>query len=151
MVKSGSLILGQYQGTLTSKGRLAFPKKLRSRLGDKVIITRGYDGCLLAMRLEQWKSLVKQLGGNSFILEASRETSRFLLGNAAEVELDSQGRFILPQHLRRYAKISDKVVFLGLYRYVEIWDLANWEKYQHYLSQNIKHISERLAHGAKSA
>ncbi len=151
MVKSGSMILGQYQGTLTSKGRLAFPKKLRSKLGDRVIITRGYDGCLLAMQLNRWRPLVKQLGGNSLILEASRETSRFLLGNAAEIELDQQGRFILPQHLRQYAGISGKVVFLGLYHYVEIWDLANWRKYQRYLSQNIKQISERLTHGAKSA
>jgi len=147
MVRSGKLILGQYQSTLTAKGRLAFPKKLRTKLGSKVIITRGYDGCLLAMQLPQWQILVKKLGDSPLVLEAPRETSRFLLGNAAEIELDSQGRFILPQYLRHYASIKSKVVFLGLDRYVEIWDLSNWQKYQDYLSKNIKQISEKLANG----
>ena len=146
MVKSGELLVGQYQAKVTQKVRLAFPKKLRRLLGKRVIVTRGYDGCLLAMSYPEWQKLTHQLGGNLPIWEASRETSRFLLGNAAEAVLDSQGRFVLPAHLRQYSHIGKEVVFLGLNRYVEIWDAKRWQHYQRYLSRNIKTISEKLAH-----
>ncbi len=146
MVKSGELLLGQYQATVTAKGRLAFPKKLRQLLGSRIIVTRGYDGCLLAMSYSEWKKMTRQLGDHLPIWEASRETSRFLFGNAAEIIFDKQGRFVLPPHLRHYSQIKDKVVFLGLNRYVEIWDARRWQQYQQYLSRNIKSISEKLAH-----
>ncbi len=144
MVQSGRYLLGQYQGKVTVKGRLSLPKKLRLKLGKTIIVTRGYDGCLLVMGENYWQQLINDLAKAPFVLEASRETNRFLLGNAAAITLDRQGRFILPQYLRQYAGIKKQVVFLGLYRYLEIWDYQRWQRYQRYLGKNIKHISEKL-------
>jgi MraZ protein len=67
------------------------------------------------------------------------------LGGAQDVELDAKGRFILPDYLRQFGQIEDSVVFVGLSRYVEIWDKKIWEEYQIGLSKRIDAISQRLA------
>jgi len=144
MVKSGEMLIGQYRGKVSPKGRVAFPKKFREQLGTKLVITRGYEGCLIVVSQKDWQTLLEGTENKPFVLEATRTTLRFLLGNAAEVELDPQGRFVLPSYLRSYGEIKKEAVFLGLQKYVEIWDRTRWEEYQKYLSKNIKTISERL-------
>ena len=82
--------------------------------------------------------------GKPFIQSETRETQRFLLGGASNVQLDSKGRFVMPSYLREFAKIKDEIVFLGLYRYVEIWDKTRWAEYRGTLEKNIDRISQRL-------
>jgi MraZ protein len=137
-------LLGQYQVNVSKKGRVAFPKKLREVLGLKIILTRGYEGCLIAVSEKKWQTLTEATEKKPFISGPARDTVRFLLGNAALVELDEQGRFVLPDHLKEYSEIESKAVFLGLDKYVEIWSEDKWQKYQTYLSKNIDQISERL-------
>ena len=144
MVKYGENIIGQYRAKVTSKGRVAFPKKLRRLMGDKIILTRGYDGCLIVISPQEWKNLIGGIEQKPLVFEAARETTRFLLGNAAEFVLDRQGRFVIPSHLKEYARVKREVIFLGLGRYVEVWEKEKWKKYQGYLGKNIKQISERL-------
>lgn len=147
MVKSGEMLIGQYRGKVSLKGRVAFPKKFREKLGDRLVVTRGYEGCLIVVSGKDWQTLLEGTENKPFVFEAARDTWRFLLGNAAEVELDPQGRFVLPSHLRRYGGIvkeAKEVVFLGLQKYVEVWEKTHWDEYQKYLSKNIKSISEKL-------
>lgn len=139
-------LLGQYQTKVSSKGRAAFPKKFRDSLGEKIILTRGYEGCLIAVSEKEWQTLSEGVEGKPFIFGAARDTTRFLLGNAAVLELDEQGRFVIPVYLKEYCQIKEEAVFLGLNRYVEVWAKEKWEEYQIYLSKNIDWISERL-HG----
>lgn len=141
MVKN---LMGQYQVKVSPKGRLAFPKRFRQFLGEKIIVTRGYEGCLIAVCQKEWQMISKTTENKPFIFGPTRDTARFLLGNAALIELDDQGRFILPPHLRDYSGVEGEAIFLGLGRYVEIWSQGKWDDYQRYLSKNIDHISERL-------
>ncbi len=147
MVNNGDTkkLLGQYQVNVGGKGRVAFPKSFREILGEKIILTRGYEGCLIAVSEDRWSTLIESTEDKPFVFGPARNTARFLLGNAAEIELDNQGRFVIPPHLRDYGEIKKKAVFLGLSKYVEIWDRENWDNYQEYLSKNIDHISERLS------
>ena len=138
------MLIGQYEGKLGAKGRIAFPKKFREELGDKLIITLGYENSLIVVSEENWRSLLEGTEGKPFIESETRETQRFLLGGASNVELDSKGRFIIPVFLREFAKIENDVVFLGLSRYVEIWDKLRWFKYRQNLEKNIDRISQRL-------
>jgi MraZ protein len=137
-------ILGQHQVKVSPKGRVAFPKKFREGLGEKIIITRGYEGCLIAVSENEWATITKETETGSFIFGPTRDTTRFLLGNASLVELDEQGRFVVPPHLRNYSEIESEAIFLGLSRYVEIWSKDKWQEYQEYLNKNIGKISERL-------
>lgn len=141
------MLLGQYDGKVGAKNRIAFPKRLRSVLGDKLIITLGYENSLIVVSQESWKALLEGTEGKPFIQSETRETQRFLLGGASFVELDDKGRFVLPAYLREFAKIKDEVIFLGLSRYVEIWDKEKWEEYKKNLEKNIDRISKRLVKG----
>jgi len=140
-----NVLLGQYQVKVSQRGRVAFPKKFRGVLGQKIILTRGYEGCLIAVSEKEWKTLTEATEKKPFVFGPTRDTTRFLLGNAAQIELDEQGRFVIPIHLRDYSRIEKKAVFLGLNRYVEIWSREKWLDYQNYLSKNIEQISERLS------
>jgi MraZ protein len=138
------MLVGQYRGKISQKGRVAFPKSFRELLGANLVITCGYEGCLIAVSEKEWKTLLEGTENKPFVFRPIRDTLRFLLGNAAEVELDPQGRFVMPVHLREYADLSGEVVFVGLQRYVEIWDKKKWDERQNYLEKNIASISEKL-------
>jgi len=139
------MLIGQYCTKISPKGRLAFPKKFREALGDKLVITVGYESSLMAVSAKEWKSLIEATENKPFILDSARDTNRFLLGEASEVDLDEQGRCVLPLYLRDHAKIGEEVIFLGLNKYIEIWDKKSWEEYQKNLNENIGKIANKLS------
>ena len=138
------MLIGQYEAKIDKKGRTAIPKKFREILGNNIIITLGYESSLIVVSESQWQALLEGTEGRPFIEYETRETQRFLLGGASSVSLDSKGRFILPSYLREFAKIEEEIIFLGLSRYVEIWDKKRWEEYRTNLEKNIERISSRL-------
>ena len=138
------MLIGQYEARIDKKGRTAIPKKFREVLGNNIIVTLGYESSLIIVSQDQWQALLEGTAGRPFIEYETRETQRFLLGGASAVELDSKGRVILPSYLREFAKIEDEIVFLGLSRYVEIWDKKRWALYRGNLEKNIERISSRL-------
>jgi MraZ protein len=147
VVKSGEkgiqLLIGNYVTKIGLKGRIAFPKKFRKLLGKKIILTKGYESCLVAVAEARWQELVGE--PEPFILTPARETERFLLSNAFEIDLDAQGRFVMPVPLREFAGIKGEVVFAGAGNRVEIWAKGAYEKYQKYLGENAEGIAQKLA------
>lgn len=143
------MLIGQYEGKVGPKGRAAFPKKFREILGDKLIITFGYENSLIVVSESAWKTLLEGTEGKPFIQSEARETQRFLLGGAVSVGLDSKGRFILPSFLREFAGIKEEIIFLGLNRYVEIWDRAKWVDYRKNLENRIDRVSRALVEDSK--
>lgn len=139
------MLIGQYKAKISTKGRLAFPKKFREELGDSLVVTVGYENALMVVSSKDWTALLTSTENKPFILDSARDTNRFLLGEASEVQLDEQGRCVLPGYLRSFANIGEEVVFLGLNKYVEVWDKTAWENYQKSLHANIGKIAERLS------
>ncbi len=139
------MLIGQYGGTIGEKNRIAFPKKFRDELGDKLIITQGFEGSLIVVAEASWKSLLEGTEGMPLTDLSTRETQRFLLGTATEVELDEKGRFVLPTHLKEYGSLSGEIVFLGISRYVEIWDKKKWEEHNSILVGTITSIADKLS------
>jgi len=137
-------LLGQYQAKLDLKGRLFFPSKLKKILGNNLIITRGYEGSLIVVKKDSWNSLTQNIQSQPFVSGAARETARFILGNATQISLDSQGRFLCPTYLKKYAGLKNQVIFLGLGNYVEIWDQKTWNNHQEKLDSTISTISEKI-------
>ena len=138
------MLIGQYEGKIDGKGRTALPKRFRDVLGDSIVVTLGYENSLIIVSESEWEALLEGTKGRPFIEYETRDTQRFLLGGASPVILDSKGRFILPSYLREFARIEDEVVFLGLARYVEVWDKKRWSEYRGNLEKNIETISKRL-------
>ncbi len=139
------MLIGQYAGTIGEKNRIAFPKKFRDHLGDKLIITQGFEGSLIVVSESSWKSLLEGTEGMPFTDLSTRETQRFLLGTATEIELDEKGRFVLPAYLKEYGTLTGDLVFLGISRYVEIWDKTKWEQHNKKLIGTITNIADKLS------
>ena len=139
------MIIGEFRNKLVSGNRLAFPKKFRDEMGAKLIITKGYEGCLVIVDEKGWASLIEGAAGGPFVNQSVRDTSRFLLGSAAEIELDDQGRFVLPTSLKDYSSISEEVVFLGLRRWVELWSQDKWTERTKYIDEHSGEIGEKLS------
>lgn len=139
------MLIGQYDTKLSEKHQVALPKKFRDELGDKIITTKGFENCLIVVSQEGWKTLLEGTEGKPFTDKNTRELQRFLLGNATYAELDTKGRFVIPEFLREFAGIKNDIIFAGIQRFVEIWDKEAWEKHQKELSESIESIAERLS------
>jgi len=139
------MLIGQYESKIGEKHQAALPKKFRETLGDKLIVTKGFENCLIVVSEENWKTLLEGTEGRPFTNKSTRELQRFLLGNATYVELDSKGRFVLPEYLRNFASIDKDIIFAGIQRFVEIWDKKHWEDHQKELSKDIESIAEKLS------
>ncbi len=122
------MFLGEYEHTLDDKGRMAIPARFRDELGAGVIITRGFDGCLLGFPKPFWEALANQVGTLSFGQGDSRGLQRLLFSGAAELPFDKQGRVLLPPNLREYAGLTEASVVTGLNRYFEIWSPERWQQ-----------------------
>lgn len=138
------MLIGQYGSNISEKHQVGLPKKFREKLGEKLIITKGFENCLIIVSEENWKTLLEGTEGKPFTSKSTRELQRFLLGNASDVELDSKGRFVIPEYLRTFARLQDEIVFVGIQRFVEVWNKQLWEKHQEDLAKNIDSIAERL-------
>lgn len=138
------MLLGQFNSKVGEKGRVAFPKRFRETMGDTIIITYGFENSLMVVSEANWRSLLEGTEDKPFLLSSARDTQRFLLGGATVVELDAQGRFVVPEYLREFAEIKDELVFIGISRYVEIWDKKKWEKQREKIKDNISEVAEKL-------
>jgi MraZ protein len=138
------MLIGEFETKVTDKNRIAMPKKFRGELGDKLIVMQGYDGCMILVDENRFLALTKEITEGRFVNDAVRDTTRFLIGSAHEIALDKQGRFVLPQSLKSFAEVDEEVVFLGLMRWVEIWDKSRWNGKKKLISDDSSAISDKL-------
>jgi MraZ protein len=138
------MLIGEYKSTLGKKNRVSLPKKFREILGENLILTRGYEQALIIVNEKLWKKVAQEVINGSFINKDIRDTSRFLVGGAKEIELDKQGRFVIPQSLLEHAGLKDEVVFIGLVNWVEVWDKTKWEERLNYLKAHGEEIAQEI-------
>jgi MraZ protein len=123
------MFIGEYQHALDPKNRIIVPAKLRDGLGAKFVITKGLDGCLYAYPLEEWEILENKLKTLPLTNKDARAFVRFFFSGACEIELDKQGRGLIPQNLKEYAGIEKDIVSIGVLSRVEIWSKEKWNEY----------------------
>ena len=138
------MLIGEYHGKLSNKKRTSLPKKFRNELGENIILTRGYEDALILVNQDMWQKIAKEVIDGSFINKNIRDTSRFLVGSATEVQTDKQGRFIIPQALFDHAQLKEEIVFIGLVNWVEVWEKSKWEERMQYLKQHGEEIAQEL-------
>jgi len=123
------MFLGEYKPNVTEGARVALPKKLRDQIdGNSVILSRGFEKCLFGYDRRDWlKEAEKQV--NLPISDPKvRTLKRYMFSGAVDVELDTQGRLVIPAPLKDYAGLSGEVVVVGAGDHFEIWDFDAWEK-----------------------
>ena len=120
------MFMSQYNHTVDTKGRLIVPSKFRDQLGDEFVVTKGMDGCLFVYANEDWAAFEKKLAELPMSNKDARMFTRFFLAGAAQVEVDKQGRILLPASLREFAQLEKDVVLVGVGTRIEIWSKENW-------------------------
>ena len=139
------MFIGEFTHSLDKKGRVLVPSKFRSQLAGGAVVTRGLDNCLFLYPESQWEEMAEKLASLPISKSNTRAFSRLMLAGAMDVELDSQGRILLPEYLREYAGLSDKVVVAGLYDRLEMWDKDKWAEYKEDTEKNSDDIAEKLS------
>lgn len=136
------MFMGEYNHTIDAKGRLIVPSKLRDALGDHFVVTKGLDGCLFVYPNEEWGKFEERLSELPITNANARKFARFFLAGAADVEVDKQGRILLPSVLRDFAGLEKDVVFVGVSKRVEIWSREKWEENSTY--DDVEEIAEHM-------
>lgn len=139
------MFIGEYQHNLDDKGRLAIPAKFRFELKKGAVVTRGLDNCLFLYTKKEWEKLAEKLATLPISQANSRAFARLMLAGAMDVEIDKQGRAILPEYLRIFAGLKKNVVVAGLYSRIEIWDTDKWQNYKTQTETNSNEIAEKMA------
>lgn len=117
-----------------AKGRMAMPARYRERLlegcGGRLIVTVDRDHCLLVYPLPEWEIIESKLIELPSLNKQARLMQRLLIGHATELEMDGQGRILLPAMLREFAGLKKKAVLIGQGKKLEIWDEDIWVESQ---------------------
>ncbi|MEY4731534.1 MAG: hypothetical protein RL681_480 [Candidatus Parcubacteria bacterium] len=138
------MFLGEHTHSVDNKGRVAIPAKFRDKLTAGAIITRGLDQCLFIFTATEWEALAQKLIALPLAQANSRAFVRLMMAGAANVDIDAQGRILVPEYLRNYAHVQKEVVLTGLYNRIEIWDRGSWERYKQKTEGASDEIAEKL-------
>jgi len=138
------MFIGEYAHTIDEKSRLAIPIKFRKELSKGAIVTKGLDGCLFLYTLTEWQKLVDRMNQMPISQKNARAFSRLILAGAMDVEIDKQGRIVLPKYLVDYAKVKRNVIVAGLFNRLEIWDTHTWDSYKQKTEKDSETLAEQL-------
>ncbi len=138
------MFIGEYEHTLDDKKRVSLPKAFRAALGRKMVMTRGLDNCLFVYPQKNWAKVAAKLEKLSFAQADTRGFNRFILSGAAEVETDSAGRILIPEHQKLFAGLGKTVVFAGVSDRVEVWDAEKWSGYKAKIEKQADSMAETL-------
>ncbi|MCO5176019.1 MAG: division/cell wall cluster transcriptional repressor MraZ [Thermomicrobiales bacterium] len=139
------MFLGRHQHNLDDKGRLALPAKYRDQLQDGVVLTRGFDRCLLVYPMAAWIPLAERVSALSIGDPDGRVLRRMLFANAVDAQLDRQGRILIPSELRDHAGLEREAVVAGMHTFLEIWSPDEWAGQDELVERDGASIAERLA------
>ena len=123
------MFLGEYEHTIDAKGRMAVPAKFRAQMDIGAIISKGMGACLSVYTMQRWEQKSDELVSGK-TSDDLRDFERRIYPSASELELDAQGRIIIPAKLRTYASLGTEVTIAGVRDHFEIWDRTAWQTYQ---------------------
>jgi MraZ protein len=125
---------GSFKFTLDHKGRISIPVKFRnpdsSTSYHTFIVTRGLEDCLFLYPLDEWEKVESNIRTLSFTQGNNRLFSRMFMETVNEVQVDNQGRILIPQSLLSLAKISKEILIIGIFERIELWNPEEYQKYK---------------------
>ncbi len=131
------MFTGLYYHRLEAKGRLAIPTSFREGLASGGVITWGLDGCLFLFPSSYWQKFSEKLASLPLTNQSARNLTRLLVQSAVDLNLDSQGRTLIPEYLRNQANLKKQVVVAGSITRIEIWDQEAYHQHLDLIAQTI--------------
>jgi len=139
------MFLGEYLHSIDPKGRLTLPAKFRAELAKGVVVTRGFDGCLVVYPVDEWDKLAQKLNGLPLTQKDARTLTRLIYSGASDCVPDKQGRILLPTYLREFAGVDGETMIIGLYARLEIWNPERWQQVRSEVEEQGDIIAEHFA------
>ena len=124
------MFTGEYRHTVDDKGRIAVPAKFRAQLGVGTVVSRWLDECLAIHTKAGWDDLAAKVAALPITDPAARRFQRFVFAGATEVDVDKQGRILLPAYLRQSVGLTGEAVLVGSRDHAEIWAPDRWDTYR---------------------
>lgn len=138
------MFLGQYTHSLDSKGRLIVPARFREEIDGRVYLTQGFDQNLRMLPEETFQSIYERVTGMSTTDPVARQLRRLIFSSAQKVDLDNNGRILIPNYLRDVASLGSEAMIIGVGESIEIWSPKAWEQ-QNLLLQDADANAQRFA------
>ena len=142
------MLIGEYIHTIDEKNRVSMPAKFRKELGKKIIITPGLGECLFIFTTKEWEKVSKKLSDSeadlSFLKADQRNFNRYMFGRAAEVEIDSIGRVLLPEFLKNRIGLKNSAAIIGVKDRVEVWNDKTWSENKAVVEKQAEDLAEKL-------
>jgi MraZ protein len=123
-------LLGTHSYQLDPKGRVSLPGRFREAFAEGAVLTLGQDGCLFCFPRAEWEQRSAEIRAHPLSDAAGRAYARMFFGRAEAVDLDSQGRLLIPQRLRNEVGIHREAVVVGVMDRMEIWDKDAFDRYE---------------------
>ena len=143
----GKMFGGEFSVTLDDASRIALPRRLRDVLeADKIIITKGLDTCLWLYPVNEWEKLENQIvGATSPFDDEDRALWQRIIGPNQVIDIDKQGRILVPPTLRVYAGLNKDCIVLGQHHYIEIWSEGRYQAHLEASEEDFKAARRKLA------
>ena len=142
------MLIGEYIHTIDEKSRVSMPAKFRKELGKIVIITPGLGQCLFIFTSKEWEKVSKKLSSSdtdlSFLKADQRNFNRYMFGRAAEVEMDSIGRILIPEFLKERIGLKNSAAIVGVKDRVEVWNDKTWLANQKEIEKQAEALAEKV-------
>lgn len=138
------MLIGEYRHTLDAKKRMSLPVKFRKEMGKEVVMTHGLDKCIFVYTKKEWAKISEELSKLGVGQADKRGFNRFILGGAIETPVDSLGRILVPDFLKDFAGLKEKLAVVGVHNRVEVWDDKRWQDYKSKISSQADALAERL-------
>jgi MraZ protein len=123
------MFLGEYEHTVDNKGRMAVPAKFRSQMDQGAVVSKGMGTCLSIYTMARWEEKSNELVAG-MTSDELRDFERRIYPSASEIDLDAQGRMVIPAKLRAFALLENEVTVVGVRDHFEIWSRSTWLAYQ---------------------
>jgi len=139
-------LYGEYSHTIDEKNRLFIPARFRKafKKGEKLVLSRGLDGCLFLFPEEEWEKLEDKAKTLPITARDARAFTRHLFSGASLCVADAQGRIPFPPSLKEYAGIDKEVVIIGVSNRIEIWAKQRWKDYCKDTQDRVEDITDKL-------
>ncbi len=120
------------------------PSKWRAELSSNVVVTRGLEGCLFIFPQSKFEEIARDVDRQGMLLAEARAWARYIGGESESVEVDGQGRILIPQHLREYASLNGNVTVVGLMSRIEAWNPEKYKAINSEVESNAAAVAEKM-------
>ncbi len=138
------MLIGEYIHTLDEKNRMSLPVKFRKEMGKSIVVAPGLDNCLSLFTVKEWQKISRKLSDSSMLASDNRSFSRFMFGQAVIVDVDNNGRILIPENLKNRSGLTNKVVVIGVENRAEIWNEKTWNDYKKVVEGQADALADKL-------